>query len=264
MMQRFGRTLQWMVLALVLLAVLLVFGAFAWRGCSGKAGRGPKTTTPPQHQAGEKPKEQPAGNRSARSNGQSGEAGQAASSSKNQSSPGPAGGASEATDGDGQAAPSENGVAGAPAGAATGTQGAIAKPDGKARPQGGLPGLKGGVPGPEGSFPAASAAGTGEVQGGGENALADAGLAPEEVAQAVAAARDAAAKARQSAQRGEHRQAYQSALAGWKAIRGLAKFDKEASAAADELFRLLQQYGKTLEGHTEPPAPTDSTPLITR
>lgn len=127
--------------------------------------------------------------------------------------------------------------------------------------QGGRPGIKGDLPEAESNAPPGSGAGGQSPQG---DPLSDAGLSPEQVVQAVAVARDAAAKARQSAQRGNHRQAYQAALAGWERMRGLARFDKEAAAVAEELFRLLQQYGKTLESGTEPPAPMDPTPLITR
>gem|GEM_PF-6106286 len=87
---------------------------------------------------------------------------------------------------------------------------------------------------------------------------------PKEIAKAVAAAHKAAAKARAASQRGNLRQAYQSALAGWEELRGLAQFDKDAAAAANELFGLVQEYGKALEAHTQPPFPSDSTPLITR
>ncbi|MCR4412042.1 MAG: hypothetical protein NUV77_06400 [Thermoguttaceae bacterium] len=89
-------------------------------------------------------------------------------------------------------------------------------------------------------------------------------MSPEQVAQAVAAAREAAAKARKAAGRGNQRQAYHLALEGWQRVRGLARFDKEAASAAQELLGLLKQYGKSLEVDTQPPALRDETPLITR
>ncbi len=262
-------TLKWVLPALVLVALLLALGVLAWRGCSKTVDPLKKqdpsrqqAETPPQPQAQETAKEPPACDASAKSHGPPGEAGQAATEShteiQDESQRGAQGGPSGPGNGHAKPPSSADKSAQAQPGGGTGGQSSTEKPASNTPGRGGLPGMGTGFPAEKATSPAAGG------QGPGGDPAAAVGLSPQQLAQAVAAARDAAAKARQWAERGNPRQAYQAALAGWERIRGLARFDKEAAAAAGELFNLLQQYGKTLEADTQPPGPTDTTPLITR
>lgn len=261
-MRTFGKASQWVLLALVLIALVLVLGVLAWRGCSRKEDPGRKPTAQSQPQPEHGPEQPPAGATSAQLKGPLGKGGQGADDSQTESQDSASSGASGSARGDSRRGSSGAGSGGAQPSAESPGQSPGDSPHSGALGQGRGPGIKGDPPRPEGNAPPGSGAGGQSPRG---DPLSDAGLSPEQVAQAVAAARDAAVQARQSAQRGNHRQAYRSALAGWERIWGLARFDNEAAAAAEELFCLLQQYGKTLESGTEPPAPTmDQTPLITR
>lgn len=269
-----GLTIPWVVLAMLVIAAVLLLATFALRGCSQKHASSSRaaapTQPPPQNNRTEQAGEVPWAESAVPGGGE----GEPAKDFKGERQDAAKAGASGQGDGDSKTQASRKGQAEAQtdtAGDSAGTSdGTI--PD---QPESGAG--KAGAPrtaevGPArhseapgtatGSWARSRGAGSGDNGGG--DPLSDAGISPEQLSRAISAARDAAAKARQAAQRGNHRQAYQSALAGWKQVRGLARFDKEAAGAARELLGLIELYGKQLEGETERAVPMDETPLITR
>ncbi len=273
---------------LLIIAVLLVLGLLAWYGCSKKrdAASSAKSSTPPPR-AERQPEDQSAGpspeTRGVPAGSQAAEGAEAepADAASGQGSPGrpTAGSSAGKTDSKAQAArPSApgaeaggtnaqgNGSAGTSAGATPGDGGSGNGDKGVAGdlPAGGRSGGGNGGPGAAGRDGNRAGRRALDSDAAAGDPLADAGLSPDELSQSLAAARDAAAKARQAAGRGDYPKAFRSALAGWQRVRPLAKSDRQAAALAEELFRLVQQYGKSLEANAEPTVPMDSTPLITR